>query len=514
MNTYHEFPCFDEVHVISDIHMGGKPGFQILRETARLAGYIQWVGEQNPAGEVALVLNGDIFDTLAEDLQDKQAYIAIADAIPVLQRIMQDPSFAPIWQALAEFIAKDRRTLVLVIGNHDIELAFPTVQRFIQQQLAQDDLLKRARIIFSTTGAGFSCQVGGARIYCTHGNEVDAWNYNRYEDLARVSRRLNADMPVPPADWQPNAGTRLVKEVMNDIKRQYRWIDLLKPETKAAIGTLAVLDPSQASKITKLVGIVGEKVQGDHEINQRLSFEGFSLPKPESAAPATIEQLLGAKVQASMQTQPVTSGLNVDQLLLSAEKKLGNRDALLDQPTKALGLPELIFDRLTGWITGVGEDEALRKALQDWLYTSDDPDPTFDINNPDDTYTEVMPHIGHAIDFIITGHTHLERAIDIGDGRFYFNCGTWIRLLRFTSAMLQDKASFAPVYQLLKQKNGVITDIDKAEFPDQNGKLTPFVLDQTSAVVIKKEQNQVVGCLLHIEGDGHSQRVIQKFVRA
>ena len=34
-----------------------------------------------------------------------------------------------------------------------------------------------------------------------------------------------------------NAGTRMVKEVMNEVKRRYAWIDLLKPETSAAVGT-------------------------------------------------------------------------------------------------------------------------------------------------------------------------------------------------------------------------------------------------------------------------------------
>ena len=46
MREFNEFPAYDEVHVISDIHMGGKPGFQILRETQRLAGYIGWGAER------------------------------------------------------------------------------------------------------------------------------------------------------------------------------------------------------------------------------------------------------------------------------------------------------------------------------------------------------------------------------------------------------------------------------------------------------------------------------------
>ena len=90
------FPNFDEVHVISDIHMGGKPGFQILRETNRLAGYIGWVAGQSPDGRVALVLNGDVFDTLAEDIQ---GYVAVDRAVETLERIMDDESFSGVLES-------------------------------------------------------------------------------------------------------------------------------------------------------------------------------------------------------------------------------------------------------------------------------------------------------------------------------------------------------------------------------------------------------------------------------
>lgn len=170
-----DFPAYDEVHVISDIHMGGnRPNFQILKETQRLAGYIGWVSQQCPAGQVALVLNGDVFDTLAEELP---GYIAVEQAVAVVDRIMKDPSFACVWDALAAFVAVERRTLVFIIGNHDIEMSFPTVQRFIRTRLAGDDLVKRARIEFSTTGAGYTCTVGGARIYCTHGKKWNPLSY-------------------------------------------------------------------------------------------------------------------------------------------------------------------------------------------------------------------------------------------------------------------------------------------------------------------------------------------------
>src|SRR5262245_22052771 len=169
-------PEYDEVHVISDLHMGGPQGFQILKETPRLANFIRWVAGQRPGERVALILNGDVIDTLAENIA---GYIAIDDAVSTVQRIMNDGSFGQVWDALAHFVKQDGRRLVIVIGNHDIEMALPIVQRQVLARIAGQDALARSRVEFSTMGAGYTCAVGNSRIYCIHGNEVDVWNYVR-----------------------------------------------------------------------------------------------------------------------------------------------------------------------------------------------------------------------------------------------------------------------------------------------------------------------------------------------
>ena len=160
-------------------------------------------------------------------------------------------------------------------------------------------------------------------------------------------------------------------------------------------------------------------------------------------------------------------------------------------PDGTLGTGQVIWDRLTGWMTGVGQDEALRRALKDWL----EGDKTFDISDRDDTYKEVTNSVGSGVDFVVTGHTHLERAIEIGGGRYYFNCGTWIRLLRLTDGMLRDTSSFKPVYDVLI--NGSMSAIDAARFGND-----AFVMDQSSAVCIKSDGARVVGRLTHVVGDG------------
>ncbi|HXU93518.1 MAG TPA: metallophosphoesterase [Gallionella sp.] len=481
-------PIFEQIHVISDIHMGGKPGFQILRETGRLANFIRRVAAQEPNERVALVLNGDVIDTLAEDVS---GYVAVDEAEATLERIMGDKSFAPIWDALADFIHTDKRTLVIVIGNHDIEISFPNVQRLIVERLSRGDNAAKARIEFSTAGAGYSCVIGKARVFCTHGNEVDAWNFNRYEDLSRVARRINAGLTLTRDEWTPNAGTRMVKEVMNEVKKKYAWIDLLKPETSAAIGTLLALDPSQLGKISKLPPILGAKVVGDYQVDQRLAIDSLQLLPQTNGTPPALESLLGVNVLDSMKKTGAAPGRSGDDMLLALEqskKSIAKAQVMGDAP---LGVGQLIWDRLTGWLTGVSRDEALRRALQDWLKG----DKTFAIGEKDDTYKDVTAKLGPNIDFVVTGHTHLARAIDMGAGRFYFNSGTWIRLMGFTDKILASSSSFKPVYDVLV--NGRMDDIDNATFDKE-----PLVLDRTTCVSIKLENGKAVGRLYQVTGDG------------
>lgn len=482
-----DLPQHDELHVVSDLHVGGAPGFQVMCHGARLAGYIRWVAAQRPEGRVALVLNGDIIDSLAEDIS---GYVAVHDAVPMLRRMFAYEAFRDIWSALAEFVKQPNRTLVVVIGNHDIELAFPPVQREILARLAGDDLEARARIEFSTMGAGYACHVGTARVFCTHGNEVDAWNFVRYEDLSRAARRLNASRALETSEWQPNAGTRMVKDVMNDVKRKYAWIDLLKPEEQAAVGVLLVLDPSQVTRINRLLPAVGTKLRTGGQVDQRLSAGDFAAVAPEAAA-TRVDQLLGPNLAAGVHSGGASGSAEGDAMLLEAERTYAERAREPLAPDGTLGTGGLIWDRLTGWIRGVGRDEALRRALKDWL----EDDRTFDHDVRDDTFKAVTASVGREVDVIVTGHTHLERAIDMGSGRAYFNTGTWIRLLRITGPMLENTQSFAPVYEVLM--SGTMKAIDSASIGGQ-----PFVLDRTSAVGLRATNDGVTGALVHVLGDG------------
>ena len=100
VKTLGKLPCHEALDVISDLHMGGASGFQVLREAQRLAARIRVLASQQSDKRLVLILNGDVFDTLAEDIS---GYVALDDAEQPVARIIADPSFHAVWQALPVF---------------------------------------------------------------------------------------------------------------------------------------------------------------------------------------------------------------------------------------------------------------------------------------------------------------------------------------------------------------------------------------------------------------------------
>ena len=106
-------------------------------------------------------------------------------------------------------------------------------------------------------------------------------------------------------------------------------------------------------------------------------------------------------------------------------------------------------------VTGKPMHEVLREALEDL-----DKDRSFDIDEPDDTFKRLDALVTSSIDYVVAGHTHLERALRRKSGRaYYFNSGTWARLIKIEKATRQDPVKFERVFNLLK--GGSMEDLDK-----------------------------------------------------
>ena len=499
-------PIHSELYVVSDIHLGGRrdanDNFQIFNRGERLGNLARHIAEQRVDEDVALVLNGDIIDSLAED--EVPGYIAADSntALKMMDHLYQDSSFRPVWDSLAHFVKTPRRHLVFVVGNHDIELALPVVENSIREHLAGGNENAQARLHFATHGSGFGCHVAGARIFCTHGNELDKWNWVDYSMLGQLANAINAGRTVEMSKWKPNAGTRLVVDVMNAVKRRYPFVDLLKPEVAAVAAVLLALDRDVFRHIDlgELFPLLRDKRQGELVTKNLLGpTDMYPSSAPSSVTADEVAlQLLGPNFREAIQDKrKSTSGTSEDDLLLAAEKAVSEGKSVTEMDASESAPETLgVWDIVSGWVGFVSKEEGLRRALKDWLKD----DTTFEVDKEDEYFHTMKERVSDQVDFVITGHSHKPRALKFNGSKYYFNCGTWIRTLRLTSQVLDDAEAFEKnVWPALT--SGKMDALDEAKIPGAEGKMIPLLYDRTNVVKISAQDNIAVGELLRVTDD-------------
>jgi UDP-2,3-diacylglucosamine pyrophosphatase LpxH len=428
---------FAEIHVISDLHLGGRPGFQIFGSTSELVWLLDDLRQRSPAKKIGLVINGDFVDFLA---QAPTLPFDPEGAADKLAQIAGDTSFLPVFDALRRFASTDSRHLIVNLGNHDLELALPWVGEKLLDELSGGDCAARGRITLSLDGTGVLLTVGGARVLCVHGNEVDAWNVADYEEIRRIGRDLIQARPVAP--WVPNGGSQLVTDVMNPLKQRFPFIELLKPEGPALFPTLLALDPAVLGQLRKFLAA------GTQHLSDTVRMTAGFLDV--GSAPVGARRGTGVDaVEADVQFR--TRRREHDELarkLLDRVEDRWQHDAVAldlisrDQRGEYIG----VFGAIGKLATGKGTVEALRDAL-DVL----DTDRSFDPATEDETYRDLDKLVGADVDFLIAGHTHLERALRRRRGRgCYFNSGTWARLIRIPPQVRQSPVEFGKLFERLK----------------------------------------------------------------
>lgn len=476
-------PKYKELYSISDLHLGGVlPRGQIFGQAQRLRLFLRSLADK--PGPLVLVIAGDLFDSLPH-LTGTGTYIAIDNAAAIMNTIMVNPSFAPVFDGLKTFLTAADHELVILIGNHDLEIAFPETQEELLGVIAPT-AAARGRVRFSTSGVGFRCQVGAQVVYVTHGNEADPWNHVEHEALRRVAHMRTLGQHVDPSAWVPNAGTKLVIDVMNSVKAAHPFIDLLKPETRAAVKVLAVLDPKATRKLFDALPAFADAIwahAGPHVV-----LGGRSQTRPAPPVVRLLGEAANDAFSVSGNSQPDTLLAHVERLQESGVRPT----RLVSDADTTLGIIDYVWDR---W-RGLSDVEALRRAVADWA-TDDE---SFTLSNEDSTFKGILSQVSPGIDVVITGHTHLPRWITVDDRRLtYLNAGAWARVIGVRKDFLEDESTFAPIHRALMGKE--MSDLDKATVKVK-GRLVPLVLDATVAAHVTDGPKGAVAELLRITHRG------------
>jgi hypothetical protein len=320
-------------------------------------------------------------------------------------------------------------------------------------------------------GAGFLCRVKEAKVLCLHGNEVDPWNVADYERLRRIGRDLSHGRAVER--WIPNAGTQLVIDVMNLIKREYPFVDLLKPEAEGVVPTMIALDPGVWERVHR----IGASVRRMGRDKLRMASGFLSSEEPATRTPAHL-QLPPAWGETKMTSNYAHELLDrTEQRFRKGEQALALIDG--DEQGEYLGLIGAAWKLMRGKPT----HEVLADALEQL-----DKDRSFDFSAEDDTFKQLDSWVGAEIDFIVAGHTHLERALRRRSANgYYFNSGTWARLIRLESDVRDNRDRFKAVFDAFKGGSMAVLDAQPG-----------LVLNRRTIVALWVEGNAVHGELRHV----------------
>lgn len=455
-------PSYNELYSISDLHLGGaRPAGQIFNQGARLKAFLERLAKR--PGPFCLVIAGDLFDSLPY-LTGSGTYVAIDGAAGVLETIMETEEFEPVFQGLQAYLEEDNRDLVILIGNHDLEIALPEAQEVLLQEIAPS-AAARGRVRFSTSGVGFRCRVGDQAVYVTHGNEADRWNHVDHDALRRAAHARALGKVWDARSWVPNAGTKLVIDAMNTVKAKHPFIDLLKPEKDAALKVLRAIAPSAYASVVDALPAFASWARS------RVTQSAFVLGV-EGGAPMPRElEIVQLLSEAVTRSSAPSDGRSPSGLM----ERVGQHHRAGRSPASLVSDDQATLGYLKNRIFGDNPVEALRHALQEWLLG----DRSFELDDRDETYREVAAQVGPDIDVVITGHTHLPRWIDGQErGLTYLNAGAWARTMGMRLEFLDGEATFEPVYKALLSPDLHVLDKTKVKVGKSSW---PLILDATAA---------------------------------
>jgi UDP-2,3-diacylglucosamine pyrophosphatase LpxH len=466
-----------QVFVISDLHVGGvypdsddpqDRGFRINTQVPQLTAFVTALADKQP-GEPAieLVINGDFVDFLAESdsssagwqpfVPDPQAAARRLEAIVERDRAL--------FTALGRLLSRGHR-LTVTLGNHDIELALPPVRKRLMELIGVEGHHQ-----FHFVYDGEAYVIGDVLI--EHGNRYDMFNVVDHDALRRFRSLLSRNQAVP-AEQQFNAptGSHIVASIMNPVKTSYPFIDLLKPETGAAVPILLALEPGARNQLGRLALMV--KRARKHRLSSA-AMPGFGGDiRAEGDASGSFGQDIGSFDDDMGVDAAVSHGdfgdsgdygeRGDDALAAVVSEAMGDdADGFLAEFTQPAPIGEDIsaadfFDRSMGLasllLARSGDDverrlPSLLKALR-----AVQGDKSFDrsIETAREYLDAARALARGGFRCVVFGHTHLAKRVVLEDDALYINTGTWADVMGFPMEILagSDEAALAKLREFVQ----------------------------------------------------------------
>jgi UDP-2,3-diacylglucosamine pyrophosphatase LpxH len=223
--------------VVSDLHLSSEDALDDFYSDHEFAELLEYHASRH--ARVHLIINGDGIDFLQADPRPPRehanaaAQIDLEETYPInitpeqatyaVDRVVARHS--EFFAALKRFLAPGAptRRLTMLRGNHDVELAFQRVQDRLREILGAHS---KTTLAFPEIG-WFDATQG---VYVEHGSQYDHWNaLSRFDDpfLDQEHRRLE----VP---W----GSVQVKTFWNRVEPEFPHIDKIRPMSDSILSVI------------------------------------------------------------------------------------------------------------------------------------------------------------------------------------------------------------------------------------------------------------------------------------
>ncbi|RME70208.1 MAG: hypothetical protein D6776_11990 [Planctomycetota bacterium] len=209
--------------VISDQHLGSghRPGrvnpHESFEHDEKLVEFLRhYSTDFFEDEEVELIIAGDFYDFLA--VRTSRGYTTkITEELALEKLAACVAGHREVHEALASFVQSPRKTLTVLVGNHDMELVFPGVQSAFRRYLTGDPADPRIRFITDRPAYEFD------GIHIQHGQQFEAMHHFNFREL--TLRRGRGRAPILNLPW----GSQFILRVLVPLKEQRPYLDKVRP---------------------------------------------------------------------------------------------------------------------------------------------------------------------------------------------------------------------------------------------------------------------------------------------
>jgi UDP-2,3-diacylglucosamine pyrophosphatase LpxH len=384
--------------ILSDLHLGNGGEYDIFAGGESLPALLDRFVDP----PTRVILNGDSMDFL---LNEEPLQLDMSRAVQQAEAIASANSTAPTLKALGRICAAGGEVLIRM-GNHDVELALAEVRDVFRKHLDQPASVAQ-KMTFERGDEPHILKVGGAAILFTHGEQNDPFNQVDYGHLPGPGAPGSAQAK----DFQYPAGSLLVKEILNPLKRKrsMRFADLLKPDFQGAVLTALGVDP-----LAVKVALKGESLEIIHRALQNLGEVSF--------VPGADELGITYRLQGA--------GLTPEEIEALQQQLLGGPEEVSFGP---------VSDLLGGLCIKLSRSGLKLYAHAQRHFAGEDGRRFFSYE-PDESEMNEARRLSnkYTARAVILGHSHAARWKQTGN-LLYANTGTWIWLMRLPNERAGDE---------------------------------------------------------------------------